>query len=173
MNKPITKFLAVLILVSAAAGPACAKSNEYNFNTCKYNFYNNVDPFSRQPTTAPNIVLNQGIGQSNAATENLKNSINVSVYSQTPQRTITLQNRPVQTRTMRPNYYQQQQQPTGYYYVPGQNGNAANYSETNVTYQINGSGAATYSTGSGAVNNNGSNQQQQQQVNSTNNSRQR
>jgi len=149
----VTRFIAKLSVVVATVGATAtaveAKSNEYNFNTCKYNFYNNVDPFSRQSKTAPVVTTNNGIGQVGASAEQMRTSIGASVYSQTPQRTITIQNRrPVQI--VNRNYQVQQQQPVGYYYQPGQNNSAQN-TQGGVGYQFTAGGAATYDSASNSA----------------------
>lgn len=65
-----------------------------------------------------------------------------AMYTQTPQRTITLPG--PQKRVVRPMIqYQPVQQPQGYYYQPGQNGSGSN----NNGYTYNSSGAATYGGG--------------------------
>lgn len=146
MNKLITKLIALVMISTTIASPAIAKSFEYNFNTCTYNHYTNVDPYSRQPAYAPSAPINQGIGQPGAAAENLRTSIPVSLYEQTPQRTITIPNRRPQRKVINTNNYQPiQQQQMGYVYIPGQNGKAAqNYNQGGIGYQYNSSGAATY-----------------------------
>lgn len=75
----------------------------------------------------------------------------VPQYAVTPQRTITVGGG---RNGQRGGAVQQQQQPQGFVYVPGQNGGAANYSQvnTNVGVQMNNGGAASYSSGSGQKN---------------------
>lgn len=141
------ELLVTLVIAGIFAGPAFAKSNEYNFNTCKYNFYSNVDPFSNQSRVAPVVTTNPGIGANGAAAERMRTSIPVSIYEQTPQRTFTMQVRRPQRQVVT-NYRPQQQQPVNYFYVPGQNNRSAQNNGQNTTAQT--SVGVKYNSSSGA-----------------------
>ncbi len=140
-------ILTTLVVLCFFASPALAKRYEYNFNSCTYNTYDSVNPMNKTPIYAPTGSLNQGIGNTGASAEKLRTAIPMSLYEQTPQRTITLTNPKRQkTRLVQVNNYQQQQR-QAYYYVPGQNGQATqNSNQSGVSYQYNSSGAATYSS---------------------------
>lgn len=154
-------LIVILVIASTVAAPAFAKSTQYNFNTCRYLFHGNVDAMNNKG------ICTGGSGPANAgpvlpggatvgsAAEQLKTGMNVSVYQQTPQRTITLPTFQPKRQIVYPNNYQRQpQRPVGYFYVPGQNGGAVqNSNQSGVGYQYNSSnGAATYNSVSSGSN---------------------
>jgi hypothetical protein len=161
MNNLPARILATMVIVTSFASPAFAQRAEYNFNTCQYNFYGQVNPMVRQSFSAAPVNMNPGIGQAGASAERLRTSIPVSIYEQTPQRTLTCDNLRLQSWGRKKVNVQQQlqlqqfqqQQPVGYVYVPGQNGRAAQSTgQGGVDYQFNNSGAAVYdSVSSGNV----------------------
>ena len=152
MNKLIPILPATLVLASTIATPAFAKKCEYNFNTCRYSFTDAVNPMSRNQAAVPTGNMNPGIGATNSAADRLRNQISVSVYEQTPQRTLIMPSfRPqVQSSNTNNNSQPQVQQRPVYYYVPGQNAKSPQTTSqsTGVSYQYNSSGAATYDSNS-------------------------
>ncbi len=175
----ISKVAFSVITLCAAVLPANAQNYHYNYGNSRVVNQSSVGYVQHESTYIPTGAINNtakgvitgGVGQKanqllpgvswgrtvgtsgdnfylGGAPDKFKTA--VPTYAVTPQKTITVggqqggQRRPVQ---------QQQQQQQGYFYVPGQNGGAANYGNTNANVNVNFSGgAASYSSGTSQKN---------------------
>lgn len=175
----ISKVAFSVITLCAAVLPASAQNYHYNYGNSRVVNQSSVGYVQHESTYIPTGAINNtakgvitgGVGQKanqllpgvswgrtvgtsgdnfylGGAPDKFKTA--VPSYAVTPQKTITVggqqggQRRPVQ---------QQQQQQQGYFYVPGQNGGAANYGNTNANVNVNfNGGAASYSSGSSQKN---------------------
>ncbi|MDZ4838250.1 MAG: hypothetical protein SGJ27_31085 [Candidatus Melainabacteria bacterium] len=168
-------------ILSVSVLPAAAQNYHYNYGNSRVVNQSSVGYVQHENTYIPTGAINNtakgvvtgGVGQKannllpgvawgrtvgtsgdnfymGGAPDKFKSA--VPNYAVTPQRTITVGGAKGGQR--RGGRQQQQQQQQGYFYVPGQNGSTANYSQVNtnpVNVQVNG-GAASYGSGSGQKN---------------------